>query len=223
MQNKIIELFKDKNIAILGFGLEGKSTYNFIRKHLPNQKITIIDKNDKSEDLNNDPNAITVYGEDYLNNLNQYDIIMKTPGITLKDIDITDIKDKIYSQLEILLEVDSKNVIGITGTKGKSTTSTLIYNVIKEQNENTYLAGNIGTPIFDEIDDFNEDTIIVVEMSSHQLEFVKNSPHIGIILNLYQDHLDHAGSVKHYHECKLHMFDYQKENDYALYCSDNEN
>lgn len=223
MQNKIIELFKDKNIAILGFGLEGKSTYNFIRKHLPNQKITIIDKNDKSEDLNNDSNAITVYGEDYLNNLNQYDIIMKTPGITLKDIDITDIKDKIYSQLEILLEVDSKNVIGITGTKGKSTTSTLIYNVIKEQNENTYLAGNIGTPIFDEIDDFNEDTIIVVEMSSHQLEFVKNSPHIGIILNLYQDHLDHAGSVKHYHECKLHMFDYQKENDYALYCSDNEN
>ncbi len=222
MQNKIIEFFKNKKIAILGFGMEGKSTYKFIRKYLPNQELTIIDNKDKSKEIT-DNNTKFVYGDNYLNNLNQYDIIMKTPGITFKDIDITDIKDKIYSELELLLEYNSDNVIGITGTKGKSTTSTLIYNVLKEQYENTYLAGNIGTPIFDELDNYDENTKIVVEMSSHQLEFIKKSPHIGIILNLYQDHLDHAGSVKHYHECKMHMFDNQTENDIAIYCSDNEN
>ncbi|MGN1338023.1 MAG: UDP-N-acetylmuramoyl-L-alanine--D-glutamate ligase [Candidatus Coprovivens sp.] len=222
MQNKIIELLQNKKIAILGFGLEGKSTYNFIRKHLPNKELTIIDQKDISNSIN-DSNVTIISGDNYLENLNQFDLIIKTPGISLKDIDTTKIKDKIYSQLELLLEVNAKNVIGITGTKGKSTTTTLIYNVIKEQNNNTYLAGNIGIPIFDEIDKFNEDTIIVVEMSSHQLEFVRKSPHIGIILNLYQDHLDHAGSVEHYHECKLHMFDYQNENDIAIYCSDNSN
>lgn len=220
MQNKIIDFFANKNIAILGFGLEGKSTYEFIRKNNKDLFLTIIDKNEVKL---NDKNVKIIYGEDYLNDLEQYDLIMKTPGISLKDIDITNFKDKIYSQLELLLMVNSKNVIGITGTKGKSTTSTLIYNVIKNQNDNVYLAGNIGIPIFDLLDSFDEESLIVIEMSSHQLEFVHHSPHIGIILNLYEDHLDHAGTIKHYHECKMHMFDYQNTNDIAIYCSDNYN
>lgn len=220
MQDKIIDFLNNKNIAILGFGLEGKSTYEFIRKQNKDMFLTIIDRNEVNLD---DKNIKVIYGEDYLSNLEQYDIIMKTPGISLKDIDITSFKDKIYSQLELLLMVNSKNVIGITGTKGKSTTSTLIYNVIKEQNDNVYLAGNIGIPIFDILDSFDEESLIVIEMSSHQLEFVHHSPHIGIILNLYEDHLDHAGTVEHYHECKMHMFDYQDKEDIAIYCSDNYN
>lgn len=220
MQNKIIDFLEGKNVAILGFGLEGKSTYEFIRKQNKDMFLTIIDRNEVKLD---DKNVKIIYGEDYLNNLEQYDIIMKTPGISLKDIDITSFKNKIYSQLELLLMINRKNVIGITGTKGKSTTSTLIYNVIKEQNDNVYLAGNIGIPIFDILDSFDEESLIVIEMSSHQLEFVHHSPHIGIILNLYEDHLDHAGTKKHYHECKMHMFDYQNTNDIAIYCSDNPN
>ena len=206
MQNKIIDFLNNKRIAILGFGLEGKSTYEFIRKYNKDIPLTIIDRFEvKGID---DQNITIIYGEDYLKNLEKYDIILKTPGISLKDIDITLFKDKIYSQLELLLMINRKNVIGITGTKGKSTTSTLIYNVIKEQNDNVYLAGNIGIPIFDILDEFDDESLIVIEMSSHQLEFVHHSPHIGIILNLYEDHLDHAGTVEHYHECKMHMFYY---------------
>lgn len=227
MINKIIDFFKDKKVLILGFGVEGKSTYHFIRKYLNDQILFIADKNKDllslDSELKEDKNVKLILGEDYLNNLKDYDIIMKTPGISFKDIDITDIESKIYSELELLLMVDSKNIIGITGTKGKSTTTTLIYNVIKEQNSNTYLVGNIGIPIFDELENFNDETIVVVEMSSHQLEFINKSPHIGIILNLYQDHLDHAGSVKHYHDCKMHMFDFQDVNDIAICCVDNEN
>ena len=216
-----MEFLNNKNIAILGFGLEGKSTYEFIRKNNHDIHLTIIDRYEVKGI--NDKNVKIIYGEDYLNDLDKYDIIMKTPGISLKDIDITLFKDKIYSQLELLLMVNRKNVIGITGTKGKSTTSTLIYNIIKEQNDNVYLAGNIGIPIFDLLEEFDEDSLLVIEMSSHQLEFVHHSPHIGIILNLYEDHLDHAGTIEHYHECKMHMFDYQREDDIAIYCSDNPN
>lgn len=224
MISEIVNKLKNKNIAILGFGLEGKSSYNFIRKYLGNVNITVIDKMDKSNDpiCCNDSNINFVSGEDYLNNLDKYDLILKTPGITLKDIDITNIKDKISSQLELLLEVNRKNIIGITGTKGKSTTSSLIYNILKDQGKDVVLAGNIGIPVLDEINKYSDNTIIVIEMSSHQLEFIKTSPHIALLLNMYQDHLDHAGSLENYHNSKMNIFKYQNENDISFYASDNE-
>ena len=129
MYNKIIEKIKNKNICILGLGKEGMSTYKFIRRHLPNKFITIIDKKDVSN-LISDNNVKIIYGDNYLDNLDIYDLIIKTPGISFKDINIDNIKDKITSQLELLLEVFKENTIGITGTKGKSTTSTLIYIII---------------------------------------------------------------------------------------------
>ena len=217
MKEKIINFLSNKKIAILGFGKEGQSTYNFIKNNIPNYDITIIDQN-PIENINEK----TITGPDYLNNLDQYDIILKTPGINIKVIDTTNIENKIYSQLELLLITNNKNVIGITGTKGKSTTTTLIYNILKEQLDNVLLAGNIGIPILDQIEEADDNTLFVVEMSSHQLEYINKSPHIGIILNLYEDHLDHAGSVEHYHACKLNMFKYQTNNDIAIYCSDNE-
>lgn len=225
MINEIIKKLENKSIAILGFGREGISTYEFIRKYLNDIPLTILDKNSQIKDhqeLKNDKNVKVITGDNYLENLENYDCIIKTPGISLNNQDITQIKDKITSQLELLLEVNSKNVIGITGTKGKSTTSSLIYEMIKIQNSNTLLAGNIGTPIFSILDNCDENTTWVIEMSSHQLEFVKKSPHIGIILNLFEDHLDHAKTVEHYHNCKLNMFAHQTEKDIMIYCSDNE-
>lgn len=213
----IIEKLKNKNIAILGFGKEGKSTYKFIRKHLPDKHLTIIDKNNIEI---NDSNIDVVYGDNYLDNLSIYDLIIKTPGISFKDIDTSEFIDKITSELELLLEVDSKNIIGVTGTKGKSTTSTLLYEVIKHVNNNVYLLGNIGNPIFDYLDVINEESILVIEMSSHQLEYVKSSPHIAVLLNLYEDHLDHAGTLLNYHNSKMNIFKYQTNKDYAIYSSD---
>lgn len=223
MYRSIIDNIKDKNICILGFGKEGISTYNFIRRHLPNKKLTIIDKCDVSSKIDNASNVNFIYGSDYLSNLDKYDLIIKTPGISLKDINIENIKDKLTSQLELILEVFKKNIIGITGTKGKSTTSSLIYKILKDQGYDTYLLGNIGNPMFDDIEFFNEDTYLVIEMSAHQLEFINISPHIAIVLNLFEDHLDHAGSVYHYHQNKMNIFKYQNEDDYSIYSIDNEN
>lgn len=219
MYNEIVDKLKDKKICILGFGKEGKSTYNFIRRHLKSKLLTIIDKKNVFDDLN-DNNVNIIYGDDYLESLEQFDLIIKTPGITLNDRDITQIKNKITSQLELILEVYKNNTIGITGTKGKSTTSSLIYKILKDQNKDVYLLGNIGNPMFDNIEKFNENTYLVIEMSAHQLEYVEVSPHIGCVLNLFEDHLDHAGTKEHYHQNKMNMFKYQTEEDFAIYSSD---
>lgn len=218
MYNQIIDKLRDKNIAILGFGKEGKSTYNFIRRYLSNQKITIIDK---KEQVLDDENVNIISGDNYLDNLGIYDFIIKSPGITLKDIDITNFKDRITSQLELVLEVYRNNVIGITGTKGKSTTTSLIYEIISKQKDNVFILGNIGIPLLDQVEEYNENSTLVIEMSSDQLEFVHNSPHISIILNLFEDHLDHAGTIEHYHDSKLNIFKYQTESDYCIYSDDN--
>lgn len=224
MYRRVIDKLKNKKIAILGFGKEGKSTYNFIRRY-SNQFIDILDKNDilsNNSYLNDDKNINIITGDNYLDNLNSYDFIIKSPGIALLDIDLTSIEGKITSQLELILEVNRKNIIGITGTKGKSTTSSLLYSVIKNQYDNTFFLGNIGNPILDYIEQFNDDSILVIEMSSHQLEFVKCSPHIGVVLNLYQDHLDHTGTLEKYHSDKMHMFKYQDSSDISIYDGQNE-
>ena len=112
MYKKIIEKFKNKNIAILGFGKEGKSTYNFIRRY-SNQKLTILDKFDiikNNEYLKEDNNLNIITGDNYLNNLEKYDYIIKAPGIALLDIDITPFENKITSQLELILEINKKNI-----------------------------------------------------------------------------------------------------------------
>lgn len=220
MINKIIEELQNKAVAILGFGMEGISTYKFIRKYL-DIHLTIIDKNnplEKTEMLSIDENIDIIYGDNYLDNLDKYDLVIKSPGVITKDIDVSNIK--FTSQLEFLLKYNKDNVIGVTATKGKSTTVSLIAEVLKNNNYDSLLLGNIGKPIFDEIENIHEDTKVVVEMSALQLEFVDVSPHIGAIINLYEDHLDHSGTVKHYHENKLNIFKYQNSNDYAIYCSD---
>lgn len=219
MIENIINELKDKNIAILGFGMEGISTYKFIRKYLSMQ-LTIIDKVNPIDkfDLSDDENLEIIYGDNYLDDLDKYDLVIKSPGVITKDIDVSGIN--FTSQLELLLKYNSKNVIGITATKGKSTTCTLTYEVIKACGKKVLLLGNIGKAIFEEIEDIDSDTLVVVEMSALQLEFVNVSPHIACIINLYEDHLDHSGTVRHYHENKLNIFKYQNSNDYAIYCKD---
>ena len=222
MIEKIINILRDKNIAILGFGREGKTSYQFIKKYLPESKVTIIDSVDYSSDdlVKDDTNVSFVFGEKYLDNLNDYDLILKTPGISLLGVEYD--SSKITSQIELLLETHRDKVIGITGTKGKSTTTTLAYTILKENGYKAVLVGNIGTPAFSMLDEVDDDTYFVIEMSSHQLETLRLSPHIGVILNLFQDHLDHTGSIEAYHEAKMNMFRFQEENDYAIYYKDNE-
>ncbi len=226
MIDEIISFLEEKKIAILGFGLEGKSTYNFIRKYLPEKELDVRynkeNEEEEKEYLNRDKNLSFITGDRYLEGLEEYDIILKSPGISFKNIDISKFKDKIFSELELFLEHSKSFTIGITGTKGKSTTSSLIYEILKNQNKDVELLGNIGTPIFDEIDKIRKDTITVLEISSHALEYIKRSPNISILLNLYEEHLDHYKSFEEYGDAKFNIFKFQNKEDIAIFNLENE-
>lgn len=226
MINDLINYFKNKKIIILGFGREGQSTYKMIRKYLKDQTLYIADQKENFQEdyafLKNDNNVSYISGNNYLENLAKYDIIMKTPGISFARVDTTKYLHKIKSQLELLLEFFDVLTIGVTGTKGKSTTSALIYHVLQEQNVKSMLLGNIGVPVFDYIDEINQNTILVLEMSSHQLEYMELSPNIAILLNVFPEHLDHYSSFEKYVEAKCNIFKHQKSKDYFLYNLDNE-
>lgn len=225
MLKELIKYLEDKNIVILGFGREGKSMYRFLRKYFPEKQITISDQKDffqYNEYLKKDFNINYIIGDEYLNNLNNFDLIIKSPGISLKNIDKTNILNKITSQYELFLEFfDECETIGVTGTKGKSTTSTLINEILKNQKEDVRFLGNIGVPIFDEIESINKNTIVVLELSSHALELARKSPKIAIMLNVFPEHLDYYNSYNDYVIAKYNIAKYQNENDYFIYNMDN--
>lgn len=224
--NNLIAYLSNKKILILGFGREGISTYNFLRSHFNNMHLYIADKLEdlktKHDFLQNDANVTIISGKNYLNDLDSYDIIIKSPGISFAGMDTSSFIDKITSELELLLTFFPNYTIGITGTKGKSTTSSLIYKILKDQNKKSLLLGNIGIPVFDYIDKIDEDSVLVLEMSSHQLEFMKHSPNISLLLNIYEEHLDHYNSYEEYIYAKCNIFKYQTENDYFIYNTDDE-
>lgn len=226
MLEKLLEFLENKKIVILGFGMEGESTYRFLRKHFPEKNLFIADRNkellDKHIELMEDPYLEVSLGENYLNGIEEYELILKAPGISLKDQDISKYEDKITSQLELFLEYVDVFSIGITGTKGKSTTSSLMYKVLVDQGKEAYLLGNIGEPIFNDIEQFTKDSIAVIELSSHALEYAKKGTNIGFILDIYEEHLDHYKSLEKYIEAKFNLAKYQTSNDYLIYNYDNE-
>lgn len=227
MLEKLLNYLEDKKILILGYGLEGESTYRFIRNHFPEKNLYIADKNmnllNTKIELVEDPYVEVSLGENYLNGIEEYDLIIKAPGISLKDIDISKYKEKIISQLQLFLEFIDVYTIGVTGTKGKSTTSSLIYKVLIDQGKDAFLLGNIGEPIFNDIDYIKKDSIVVLELSSHALEYVKRSPNIAILLDIFEEHLDHYKTFEIYAAAKFNVAKFQNENDYFIYNYDNEN
>ena len=142
--------------------------------------------------------------------------MFKSPGVVLPK-PFSEYKALITSQAEYFLKVYGSQTIGITGTKGKSTTTTLIYHELKENGFDTLLVGNIGIPAFHLIDEIKENTKIVFELSCHQLEYGKYSPHIGVYLNVFPEHLDHYGSFEKYRASKENIYKNQSEKD-QLYC-----
>jgi UDP-N-acetylmuramoyl-L-alanine---L-glutamate ligase len=213
----------NKKIVLLGFGREGQSTFRLIRRILPQVHLSVADADESVAHhplLLNDPEVSFRTGPDYLKGLDGFDMIIKSPGISLKDIECNTIREKITSQTDLFLEFYSGQVVGITGTKGKSTTATLLHSILKRAGKDTVLLGNIGRPAFSSIGDIHPETIVVYEMSSHQLEYISTAPHISILLNLFQEHLDAYHSFRDYQLAKMNIVRFQNEGDYFIFNAD---
>lgn len=208
-------LINDKRILILGFGKEGKSTFDLLNKVGNYKQLDIADKLELSDNIA-DKHTLII-GDTYLDYINEYDIVFKSPGVVLPKLH-NEYDALITSQTNIFLEAYSNQIIGITGTKGKSTTSTLLYHVLKNNLKDVILTGNIGIPFFDVCDEINENTIIVSEFSCHQLQYATNSPHISVLLNLYEDHLDYYKTFDNYVKAKSNIYIHQNATD-ILYCN----
>lgn len=203
-------LFLGKRILIAGYGREGRSSHSFIQKLLPDLDIDIAQ---------NDEEIYAALAR------NQYDMIIKSPGISTMKFEGRCDLSAVTSQVDLFLQVYGDCTVAVTGTKGKSTTTSLLYHVLKEAgrpNLSPILAGNIGIPLFDIIPLLDENSIVTAEFSCHQLENIRKGPHVGIILNLYQEHLDHYHDYMGYKMAKMQMALRQQSGDYCFYCTDNE-
>ena len=217
MKEELFNYLKDKKILILGLGREGLSTYNFIRSMDNDIKLGISDINDNySEDIRSDVNTVLYSGDNYLNVCNDYEVIIKGPGVVIKNAVSDDVKKRITCQTDLFLRFCSNKTIGITGTKGKSTTSSLLYHLINKQYPNSLLMGNIGIPCFDMIDKIDNNTICILELGVHQLEYTRSSPNISVVSNIYEEHLDHYNSFQDYIDAKKNIYLYQDKNDHVL-------
>jgi len=225
MNELIKTLLENKSLALLGFGREGQSTYKLIRKVLPLKTLTIIDENDairNNDSLKNDLNLSFITENGCMQFIDDFDVAIKSPGIASNTLPKELKRVILSSQTDIFLQCYGKQAIGITGTKGKSTTSSLIYHILKNAGKNALLVGNIGIPPFDCIVDILTDSIIVMELSSHQLEYISHAPHIAVFLNLFQEHLDHYYTYEDYQSAKFNIGKYQNSLDYFIYNKDND-
>ena len=177
MINIIKDLISGKRVCVLGYGREGRSSVKRIMEAGGYKSLTVSDKRDVSADV---PAGVScVSGDGYLDCLDDYDVVFKTPGIVLNK-DIAEYKCEITSQTEVFMQAFGDRIIGITGTKGKSTTSSLMYHVLKTAGLDTVFAGNIGIPVFDIADEIKSGTVVVIELSCHQLEYIMTSPHTAV-------------------------------------------
>lgn len=204
-------LFAHLRVLIAGYGREGKSTEAFLRAHLPVRQMDIAA---------NDEEIFAALAQGPA-----YDVIFKSPGIPTMKLEGRCHLGSISSQTDLFLQLFHRQTIGITGTKGKSTTTKLIHHVLQQAlpHRRVILAGNIGIPLLDIVDQIEADSLVVAELSCHQLENIQRAPHIAVMLNLYQEHLDHYHNYRDYQLAKAQIALKQLcEDDLCLWGMDSE-
>ncbi len=219
MKKIIHDLICDKKVVILGFGREGRATFPWLIEDGSAAKLAIADLNPVKlpEDLEKDvvEGIELITGEDYQKRLNEFDVVFKSPGVVLEE-DKSHYTCKIVSEMDVFFAAYRDRIVGITGTKGKSTTTTLMYHVLKNAGKKVLLAGNIGIPVFDIAKDIVDDTMMIVELSCHQLEYATVSPRIAVLLNIHEEHLDHYGTMEKYVAAKENIYKNQIAGDILL-------
>lgn len=227
MLSDLLRYLAKKKILILGYGREGRSSWAFLEKHQETLEATITIA-DLKEIPDPPAEATVVTGPHYLETMRGQDLVLKAPGISFRDFTILR-EDKITlaefpgteisGQMDLFLRFTPAHVIGVSGTKGKSTTTSLCYEILRRFTADSYLLGNIGVPVLDHFEAMSETTYCAVEMSSHQLEFVTASPEVAVLTNFYPEHLDHYRDYDQYLEAKLNILRYQTSADTAVLSS----
>ncbi len=221
-----MEDYSDKKILILGLAREGIDSLRYFLKNHSAAEIAVADRAEigklglvAAELLAQNPQVRFFGGAGYLEALDRYDLIVKSPGIPihLPPVEAAFKRGVITSQTEIFFQECPGKIIGVTGTKGKSTTASIIYEIIKRSGKKTFLLGNIGEPMLSYLPRADKDTVFVCELSAHQLYNLRQSPWIAVITNIYPEHLDYYKNYKEYILAKANIALNQSENDHFIY------
>jgi UDP-N-acetylmuramoyl-L-alanine---L-glutamate ligase len=223
----------DKSILILGFGVEGQATYEFLRRQWPSKPLSIADQRSITDFpetvarlVQNDPEARLNFGPRYLDSADGYNcqVIIKTPGIPATTEAVSRARKagcRLTSHTQIFMSnYPREKIIGITGTKGKSTTTSLIHHMLVTAGIPAELVGNIGQPPLARIDAVSHDTYFVHEFSSHQLAEIEASPHIAVLLNIVPEHLDYYANFQDYVAAKENITKFQGPDDFLVFAAD---
>jgi len=227
-----LEELKNKKVLILGFGKEGRDSFNFLRKNFPKKVLGVADE----KKLRVNKKVKLHLGKNYLKAMKNYEVIIKSPGIPPKAIAPFIRKSqtrasakcenerssllRITSQADIFFENCPGRIVGITGTKGKSTTASMIYKILKEGGVKAHLVGNIGKPALSSLEKTKRADVFIYELSSHQLYNLKESPYIAVLLNIYPEHLDYYRSFMEYAKAKANITLHQNKDDFLVFNSE---
>jgi UDP-N-acetylmuramoylalanine--D-glutamate ligase len=202
-------------VALLGFDVEGRANYEYYRAS--GDEITVCDRNSSVEV----PAGVeTQLGDGYLDNLDRFDLLVRTPGLHPHDIlaKNPDVAPKITTGTnEFFKACPTRNVIGVTGTKGKGTTSTLIARMLEAAGKTVFLGGNIGVPALSFLADVDQADWVVLELSNFQLIDLQYSPHFAVCLMIVPEHLNWHPTMEEYMAAKSNLFAHQTPEDYAMY------
>ncbi len=207
------QFIKDKRVSVIGIGVSNIPLIHFLT-----QNGAIVSAHDKksAEDLGEIYNELSglgvnlVLGQDYLSQIpEKTQIIFKTPGLRADALELVKAKEngvEITSEMELFFELCPGKIIAVTGSDGKTTTTTLIGEMLKAQGYNCYIGGNIGKPLIGDVEKMTKDDMIVLELSSFQLHTMRHSAEIAVITNVTPNHLDWHTDFNEYIETKKNIF-----------------
>ncbi len=217
---------KTSRTAVLGFGREGKSALAFLFKNprYRRAEVWVLDR-DKTVKRRL-PGVQWQTGEGYLNDLDRFSTIIRSPGVPFNLRKIQEAIKRgtvVTSATRLFFEQVGKKplIIGVTGTKGKGTTATLIYEILKRAGKRAVLAGNIGKPALDVLAEAKRAQFVVLELSSFQLQDLDRSAHIAVVVDVFPDHLDAHKSLKEYYDAKTAIGRFQKPTDHIFFFANN--
>ncbi len=226
--SEYLESLQGRSIAVIGMGVSNTPLIRMLLR--AELKVTVCDKSprERVEEQAAELESLGArlrLGPDYLEKIHKADIIFRTPGLSPNTPELQKAVARgsiLTSEMELFFRLCPCPIIGVTGSDGKTTTTTLISEFLKEAGKNVYLGGNIGRPLLPDVDGMTPDDVAVVELSSFQLMSMDRSPNVAVFTNLSPNHLDYHHTMEEYTSAKLNIFCHQKPEDRAIFNYDND-